>query len=225
MDLMGIGELGKAIPPAAWKRIVETACSTFENVLAPITETTGGLGRFIKARFDRLTEPEKVVVANTFATAHEKVERSGVRRNPSLDVALILKVTECSASQIDPNLRELWSNLLARELTEGSVHPEIANVLGRLTVEDVVRFLEIARTSKEENLKRLGVAVRTVIKLGSGLGVMVQMKRGRMTQQEFMLERLGLIEWENAAFELRNLGALFLQTVAPLVRENPQARN
>jgi hypothetical protein len=51
------------------------------------------------------------------------------------------------------------------------------------------------------------------------------MKRGRMTQQEFMLERLGLIEWENAAFELRNLGALFLQTVAPLVRENPQARN
>ncbi|WP_238115046.1 hypothetical protein [Vibrio cincinnatiensis] len=45
LDIVGIGKLAKAIPEKSWNKVVATACETFEKCLAPITETTGGIGR------------------------------------------------------------------------------------------------------------------------------------------------------------------------------------
>src|SRR5688572_31136443 len=42
LDIVGVGRLAKAIPQAAWRRVVDTACDTFEKAVAPITETTSG---------------------------------------------------------------------------------------------------------------------------------------------------------------------------------------
>lgn len=56
VDLAGIGKAMRAIPPSAWQQMVDTACDTFEKTLSPITETADGIGRLIKAKFDRLID-------------------------------------------------------------------------------------------------------------------------------------------------------------------------
>lgn len=49
LDVVGIGKLAEAVPDESWNRLVDTACCTFNELLAPITSTTGGLGRLITA--------------------------------------------------------------------------------------------------------------------------------------------------------------------------------
>jgi len=110
LDLTGIGKLAKAIPKKAWDRLVRTACETFEKCLAPITETTGGIGRLIAAKFDYLVDAEKILTAETFQKATEKVEKSGRLPKGNYKPNIILKVVDESSKQTDTTIRELWAN-------------------------------------------------------------------------------------------------------------------
>ncbi len=66
----------------------------------------------------------------------------------SLAIQLVFIITNADA-QANANLRDLWSNLLARELTSGSVHPEVADILAQLTVENVTRIFNLAKDDDE----------------------------------------------------------------------------
>ena len=54
LDITGVGKLAKAIPAKAWAQIVDTACTTFRQVVAPVTALTSGVGRLLDAKFDAL---------------------------------------------------------------------------------------------------------------------------------------------------------------------------
>lgn len=147
LDLTGAGKLAKAIPAKAWNRLVDTACDTFGKCLAPITETTGGIGRLISAKFDRLVETEKIMTAEPFQKASEKVKKAKRAPRGNYKPGIIVKVIEEAPKQTDINIRELWENLLAQEILDGSVHPEVVNILSRINSEDAQPLANIAEVS------------------------------------------------------------------------------
>lgn len=147
LDVAGLGKLAQAIPDQAWASVVDTACSTFRQIIAPITALTSGVGRLIEAKFDRLIDAEKVIASQTLQLAAEKSSKSKRERKGSPKPSIILKVIEGSSSEVDPTLRELWANLVANELIDSSVHPEFIRILQRLSASDAVRLVDIAQRS------------------------------------------------------------------------------
>lgn len=135
IDLIGIGRSMKAIPPQSWARLVDTACETFEAIVSPLTKTLGGIGRLIDSKFDSLSDAQKILVAESFATARSKAKKS--RKTYCQPRAqTIIQVMEFTADQVDLGIRELWANLLAQEMIGESAHPEIGRVLNRLCSDD-----------------------------------------------------------------------------------------
>jgi hypothetical protein len=200
-------DIAKAIPPESWRRIVKTACSEFEKLIAPITQLTWGVGRLIKAKFDRLTDPEKIVVAQTFAIANEKASASKRERNPEPNAVMLTKIINNADAQANANLRDLWSNLLARELTSGSVHPEVADILAQLTVRDVIRLFDLAMDDGEPiptSWKWKGILPMQVIEL---------------KYKDMILERLGLLKFGDDKVEITKAGTAFLHYIKPVIPE------
>jgi hypothetical protein len=129
-DLVGVGRAMKAIPATAWQRLVDTACDTFESLIAPVTESAAGVGRLVQAKFDKLVDVEKVLAAEAVATASKKAKATG-RKTQAPRAQILLQVIEHASQEADIGVRELWSNLLAHEMLSNGVHPEIGRVLGR----------------------------------------------------------------------------------------------
>jgi hypothetical protein len=215
IDLIGVGRLAKAIPATAWKRVVETACSTFEKVVAPITETTSGLGRLIQAKFNKLIDSEKVIVAKTAQEAAETVKNAGMSLNENFNHLILCKIIDHAQSQADPGIRKLWSNLLAREMTEGAVHPEIAEVLSRLTTKDALLLFEIARKEKGSGstlLKSVGQLTASF----SLLGLTISFRSTKSTLSHVILERLDLVRNSDLGWRLSAFGLAVLEAVTPI---------
>ena len=145
LDVVGLGKLAEAIPDQAWSSVVDTACSTFQQVIAPITALTSGTGRLIEAKFDRLVDAEKVIASQTLLLAAEKSSRSKRKRKGQPKPSIILKVVEEASGEVDSTLRELWTNLVANELVDNSVHPEFVRILQRLSASDACRLIAIAQ--------------------------------------------------------------------------------
>jgi hypothetical protein len=208
LDLAGIGKLAKAIPGEAWDKLVKTACDTFQQLVAPITSLTGGAGRLIQAKFDRLVDAEKIIVASNLAKAHEKAEKAPKRRrrksppSPSFITRLISE----SSAETDKTLRELWTNLLANEIARGDVHPEFIRILSRLSARDAHRLAEIAE--REQQGSRFS---RFIKALGS--------KPEPIEFTEVHLELVGLIVWVeppglSGLWKLSVIGEAFINAVS-----------
>ncbi len=136
LDLAGLGKLAKAVPAPVWKRAAETACVTFEKAVAPLTETTSGMGRLIAARFDRLTELEKINAAAAVKAAGAKIKAAGKIASAPSQAKVIVAAIEGAGMETDGELRELWANLIASEFTGGRVHPQIPKILAQMTADD-----------------------------------------------------------------------------------------
>ena len=119
LDVTGAGKIAKAIPAKAWTRLVDTACNTFEQCLAPLTATTSGVGRFIQAKFDRMVEAEKVLAADILEKATQRASTAEVRPSGPIQANVVVAVLDQAGQQTDVNLRELWANLLAQEIVGG----------------------------------------------------------------------------------------------------------
>lgn len=223
LDLIGLGRLAKAIPQAAWKRVVDTACTTFDKVVAPITETTSGIGRLIGAKFDNLIDAEKVIVAKTVQTASDKADQSGKHANAEFNHLILCKIIEHAQAQADASIRELWANLLAREMTDGAVHPELTDVLARLTIKDAMLLLEIANKEKDKASK-LFKSVAELTASISILGMTLTVKSSTATFHHIILERLGLVRSTDLGWRLTAFGVAFLEAVTPLT-DGPKGKN
>lgn len=75
LDLLGWGKIAEAIPPAVYEQTTATVVKTFENLVAPITETTSGLGRYLRQKFDNMVEVEKAVATYTIENAMNRARR------------------------------------------------------------------------------------------------------------------------------------------------------
>ncbi len=143
-------KLISSIPKEAW----EAAIEVIRQLLYPITATTAGVGKLIEQKLSTLNSVQRIFAEQTLREATEKAKRR-VKQDFSRVIVkpqVIYIVLENADGQSDDSMRELWANLTARELTEGSVHPEIARVFGKLTSADLIvlsqHFAEESSTTK-----------------------------------------------------------------------------
>lgn len=199
-------ELAESVPAESWNRIVETACETFEKVVAPLTETTAGAGRLIEAKFDRMVEAEKVIAAENIEEAKARAETS--EREPKRDPqpSMIIQIMEESSGETDPNLRELWINLLANEMAGNATHPEFVRILNRMSPSDAKLLIDVA---KEQDGIDLSLLLRDALAELINLPVPVD-----YTFNHEHLEKLKLIVEGEARWRLTETGIEFLKAVS-----------
>lgn len=151
-----IETLAKAAPPKVW----EVGVEKLGDLFAPATETMAGIGRVIRARFDRLVAVEQATLSLRIEAAVEKVRLSGLpRRMPN--PALLTGIIDVVQQERDPTIGELWVNLLAQEMTGQDVHPELCRVLAELSRADAMTLSLISLRSPIPgfgDLKRDGLA-------------------------------------------------------------------
>jgi hypothetical protein len=213
IDLAGIGKVAKAIPPKAWVQIVDTACVSFRELMAPLTATTSGIGRLIESKFDRLIDAERVLAAETVQKALDKVSRKKSTGMPTIKSArVVIAVLEKSSIETDPVLRELWANLLATEFSSGEVHPEFPVVLGKLSSQDAQVLAQVAQSSMARNTQLFRV-VNDLLSAFKLMGVQLRFREERTYIHEH-LENLKLIDVDRSTFALTLFGQEFLKAVA-----------
>ncbi len=213
LDITGVGKLAKAIPQKAWVQLVDTACTTFREVIAPITSLTGGVGRLIEAKFDALVDAEKVLAADTLKNAHRKATRGLSNLNTGVKAAIVIAAIEGSSSETDPIIRELWSNLLAQEFASGGVHPEFPRILSRLSASDAQVLAQIADkdSDKSDAFVRAVNSMATSFSL-FGVKVLKLVQTGSFTHEH--LKALGLIQGDAGACQLTLTGKAFIEAVS-----------
>lgn len=216
LDITGVGKLAKAIPQKAWVQLVDTACKTFREVVAPITSLTGGVGRLLEAKFDRLVDAEKVLAAKTVSRAQEKVAGSGKKPTGRVKPTVFISAFEASAKEADPVLHELWANLIAQELLNGSVHPEFTKILASLSAEDAQLLAHIAEEQKKKSvslLKALNSLSANISILGISLKL-TDLKADQGTYIHEHLQRLGLVREARESWRLTLTGEAFIKSVS-----------
>ncbi len=209
LDLTGVGKLAKAIPPKAWEKLVTTACDTFKECIAPITATTGGLGRLIDAWFERLVDAQKVLVAETMSKASKKAASMRKERAAQPSGSVMIAALAAASNETNGSLRELWSNLIAREMTLGEVHPEFVEILKRMNVADAKTLAHIAKQG-DRTLSRvaLNIFLKTLIR--ADLATLVE---GSTFSHE-QLEKLSLIGRREGLWNLTATGRAFIEAVS-----------
>ncbi|NEQ68397.1 MAG: DUF4393 domain-containing protein [Symploca sp. SIO1B1] len=219
IDITGIGKAMKAIPPSAWQQMVDTACTTVEKVLSPITETAHGIGRLIKAKFDRLIEVEQVMAAESIASAQRKVQESGQPiKMPRPQI--LLQVIENTSSEVDCGVRELWSNLLAQEMITQSIHPEIGRILSRLSFEDAQLLVAITEAKPNKWTQMFSETVTLALTAAFA----IHLNYEPQTFNHAHLQNLGLIERHEGKWKLTILGEGFIKAVTdPSIRSKQNA--
>lgn len=133
LDLVGFGKIAEAIPKEVYVQSSETLNDTFTKLIAPITATTEGFGRYLKQKFDNMVEAEKALatysVEKALAKAKEKAEKQGIALIPPSHPKSFIKSIEEASKETDPLLHEMWTNLLATQISEPNFHPHFVEIL------------------------------------------------------------------------------------------------
>lgn len=129
-------EFVKEIPKEVWGATVEV----INKLIYPITATTVGVGKLIEQKFSTLNEVQKIIAEQTLKDAADKISKAKNSdfKNVVVKPQVIYTVLENTDSQSDDFIRSLWANVTARELSEGSVHPEIVRLFSKLTAPDLI---------------------------------------------------------------------------------------
>src|SRR6266850_8567238 len=98
LDVAGFGKIAKAIPAKVYQRSAEVVLTTFQDLIAPITETTSGLGRYIRQKFDAMVEVEKALATYTLeeatVRAQARVARAGGSLRPPIHPKTFVRAIE-----------------------------------------------------------------------------------------------------------------------------------
>jgi hypothetical protein len=137
LDIAGFGKVAKAIPPKVYERSANALITTFQQVISPITESTSGLGRYIRQKFDNMVEAEKAIATYTVekAIARARIDAagSGKQLHAPIHPKTFVKTIEEASKETDPLIHEMWTNLLASQLTEDIAHPHFVEVLSHFS--------------------------------------------------------------------------------------------
>lgn len=212
LDLAGFGKLANAIPDPAWQKLVDTACDTFSSIVFPLTATTEGLGRLIKARFDRLTDVEKVLAADAVQKAQKKVANSSNKVQGKVKSTVMISAIERASVETDKNIRDIWANLIANELLGKDVHPEFPLILERLSSNEALVLVEIAESSQKDKMKQIVKAVALNLNvMGLSFASLVQEETDFYREH---LKNLALIRSSEGTWRLTLIGEKFLESVS-----------
>lgn len=133
IDIAGFGKVAKAIPAKVYERSAATLLTVFEQLTAPLTETTSGLGRYLRQKFDNMVEAEKAIATYTVekavARAQSKVNKTGHSLHGPRHPKSFVKAIEEASKETDPLLHEMWANLLVSQLTDDKCHPHFIEIL------------------------------------------------------------------------------------------------
>lgn len=209
-----VAEITKVIPEAAWRRIVETACTTFDDCMAPLTNLTSGVGRLIKARFDRLTDIEKVLATHAIEEAKRRLDEEHLSTKPIENPKTVLESIAGVSSETSIELHALWANLLAKEMATGSVHPEIPRVLSRMTPEDARLLADIS--TKARSVSRLiSFTLSAQRRSPSPIDFIFQQHfRKSIRVNHGVLEGLNLIREDSGSWRVTVFGEAFIAVVS-----------
>lgn len=207
----GLGRIAGVIPKEGWKKAIDTACDTFTDLISPITETTSGLGGLIRAKFDEMIDVQKVFAADAVYRAREKVEKSNISPNPRPSARVLVNSIEQASLESDSDLRDIWANLIANEMSSGDVHPEFPTILARMSAQDAMLLSKIAERNSNKYVK---LSARSLsVALGFlGASVALRMDEGSDANHE-QLERLALIERSDGVWWLTHFGEKFVRAV------------
>ncbi len=133
LDIVGFGKIARSIPKEVYVMASETALATFEKLTAPITETTSGLGRYLRQKFDNLVEVEKALATytmqNAISKAQAKAATTGCVVHAPIHPKSFIKAIEESSKETDPLLHEMWTNLIASQISSKGCHPHFVEIL------------------------------------------------------------------------------------------------
>lgn len=137
LDIAGFGKIAKAIPPQVYERSATTLLTAFQQITAPITETTSGLGRYLRQKFDNMVEAEKAIATYTvekaIARAKIRAQVAGREVHPPENSKSFVKAIEEASKETDPLLHEMWANLIASQLSDNFCHPHFVEVLSHFS--------------------------------------------------------------------------------------------
>jgi len=187
-----------------------TACNTFKQCVAPITATTAGIGRLIEAKFDKMVESEKLLASKCLMDATQKIESAGKTRSNKHKSKVVLAAIEESATQSETAIHHLWSNLLAQELIDGGVHPEIPRILARLSTDDAVLLARIAEADKEKLPIKVLKAFTNSLPI---VGLFSKQIQEKTTFNHTHLKNLGLVENVEGLWLMTIVGREFIKCV------------
>lgn len=133
LDVAGFGKIAKAIPPKVYERSAAALVTTFQQLVAPLTESTGGFGRYIWQKFDNMVDAEKAIATYTvekaIARARVKAAEAGKSLVPPAHPKSFVKSIEEASKETDPLMHEMWTNLLASQLVDDKSHPHFVEIL------------------------------------------------------------------------------------------------
>jgi hypothetical protein len=148
IDIVGFGKIAKAIPPKVYEQTTKTLLTTFQQLTAPITETTGGLGRYLKQKFDNMVDAEKAIATYTvekaLARAKSKLDAEHKSLLPPPSTKTFVRSIEEAAKETDPLLHEMWANLIASQLSSGTCHPHFVEILSHFTPEEAKLLISLS---------------------------------------------------------------------------------
>ncbi len=142
LDIVGLGETAKAIPKEVYVETTKALINSFNKIVAPITETTSGFGRYIRQKFDNMVEAEKAVGAYTIQKAVEKAQQKGQLNSPK-HLKSFVKSFEEASKEVDPTLHEMWENILANQLIDSEFHPRYVNMLSNFSSAEAELLLKL----------------------------------------------------------------------------------
>jgi len=218
--MQGVGRAMEAVPKEAWLEIVRTATGTFKSLIHPITATTGGVGRWIHQKFDNKVEVEKVLLADGLLKAMKRIKAGGRSVNPKPNLSVIAPLIEGVSLANEVETREMWINLLSRELSCGEVHPEFINILKRLSPRDARLLAKVAEQS--DAVKQKARVLRFMRpphnpqspqNPSEATRRLFSREKKRFDLSETVLISLNLVESENGLL-LTKFGEQFLQAVS-----------
>ncbi|EEF59766.1 Abi-alpha family protein [Pedosphaera parvula] len=155
-DLAGVGKVAEAIPPEVYKQTTATVLKTFEALVAPLTQTTDGLGRLIRQTFDNWVEVRKAIGTYTLEQAliraKARAQKQGeVPQLPS-HPKTFLRALEESSLETDSVVHEMWVNLLESQLVDHNSHPRFVSILSQLGPEEARLLLTLKPRPEDPRL-------------------------------------------------------------------------
>jgi len=142
IDIIGLGKTAKAIPTEVYVETTRGLIDTFNKIISPLTETTSGIGRYIRQKFDNMVDTEKAIGAFSVQKAIEKAQKKNDLKEPKHLKSFINSFGEAS-KETDPILHEMWVNILANQIVESNFHPRYVNILSSLSSDEANLLLKL----------------------------------------------------------------------------------
>lgn len=137
LDLAGLGKIAEAIPDEVYNRSAETLLTTFEKLVAPITETTHGFGRYIRQKFDTMVEVEKALATfaleKSVSIARAQVSSRGTKLLVPIHPKSFVRCLEEASRETNSTLHDMWTHLLASQMCENDIHPHFIEILSQFS--------------------------------------------------------------------------------------------